>query len=160
VLLDELWLSTLLDRRGSPSLQEESPPVEEGIASTLVEPLPKPGLRTDWSQALGVPLFYGREEELARLTQWIVQDRCRVVSVLGMGGIGKSTLSVKLMHQVAEDFEVIIFRSLRDAPSCEALLDDCLQVLSPQSLSTRPSTLELRLSLLLSHLRTERILIV
>jgi alkylation response protein AidB-like acyl-CoA dehydrogenase len=41
---------------------------------------------------------------------------------------------VHLMHQVAEHFEVVIWRSLRDAPACETLLDDCLQVLAPQAL--------------------------
>jgi ABC-type branched-subunit amino acid transport system ATPase component len=80
----------------------------------------------EWGDALDVPSFYGRQPELASLEQWVVQERCRVVSVLGLGGIGKSALAVTLMHQVAERFEVVLFRSLRDAPSCEALLADCL----------------------------------
>ncbi len=46
---------------------------------------PALGPRVDWGDALDVPTFYGREGELATLTQWIVQERCRVVSVLGMG---------------------------------------------------------------------------
>jgi WD40 repeat protein len=92
---------------------------------------PGPRLRVDWGDALAVPTFYGREEELSLLARWIVQEDCRVVSVLGMGGIGKSALVVNIMHQLASHFEVVIFRSLRDAPSCDALLDDCLQVLSP-----------------------------
>ena len=37
-----------------------------------------------------------------------------------------------------EEFEVVIWRSLRDVPSCEALLDDCLQVLAPQALRDIP----------------------
>ena len=40
-------------------------------------------------------------------------------------------LAVRLMHQLAPHFEVVLWRSLRDAPSCEALLDDCLQVFAP-----------------------------
>ena len=74
------------------------------------------GPRVDWGDALAVPSFYDREEELASLSQWVVQERCRVVSVLGLGGIGKSALVVSLMHQVAQRFEVVIWRSLRDAP--------------------------------------------
>ena len=54
---------------------------------------------------------------MAHLTQWIVQERCSVVSVQGMGGIGKSALSISTMYRLAEHFEVVIFRSLRDAPS-------------------------------------------
>jgi hypothetical protein len=38
------------------------------------------------------------------------------------------------MRQFAEHFQVVLFRSLRDAPSCEALLEECLQLLAPQSL--------------------------
>src|SRR5262249_34996658 len=46
---------------------------------------------------------------------------------------GKSAFSVGSMYKLSEHFEVVIFRSLRKAPSCEALLDDCLQVLSSHS---------------------------
>ncbi len=149
------------------------------------------GPRVDWGDALAVHNFYGREKELALLSQWIVQEDCRVVSVLGMGGIGKSALTVSLIYQLSVGtvrgscpFEVVIFRSLRDAPSCEALLDDCLQVLSLQSLGqaqeggavgtvpcacpagrsgeqaqgTDPT--EQRISLLLEHLRKTRALLV
>jgi hypothetical protein len=83
-----------------------------------------------------------------------------MVSVLGLGGIGKSALAVSLMHQVAAHFQVLLWRSLRDAPSCEALLEDCLQVLAPQPLREVPASLEGRLSLLMEHLRDQRTLLV
>src|SRR5579859_1832924 len=118
-----------------------------------------PGPRLDWGDALAVPHFYGREKEQEQLSRWIVQENCHAVSVLGLGGIGKSALSVNMMHQLAEHFEVVIFRSLRDAPALEALLDDCLQVLSPQSLAPS-ATLEQRLSLLQKFLRQTRTLLV
>src|SRR5207302_2435731 len=77
-----------------------------------------------------------------------------------MGGIGKSALAVQVMHQLADQFDVVIFRSLRDAPSCEEVLDACLQVLSPEQLALVPASLERRLSLLLEQLRTSRVLLV
>jgi hypothetical protein len=81
-------------------------------------------------EALDVPTFYGREPELATLARWVVEEGCRLVSVLGMGGIGKPALAVRAMQQLAGHFDVVVFRSLRDAPSCEVLLESCLAVLA------------------------------
>ena len=82
------------------------------------------------------------------------------MSVLGMGGMGKLALVMRAMQQLAEHFAVVLFRSLRDAPACSALLDDCLSVLSPQSPGIVPQSLERRLSLLLEELRSRRVLLV
>jgi WD40 repeat protein/serine/threonine protein kinase len=150
---------------------DNNEPVSSSYTSlTLVpspQPLPVRKPRVDWGDALTVPSFYGREQEQVQLTQWVIQDHCRVASVVGMGGIGKSALVINVAHQLSEGkmsltnpFEVVIVRSLRDAPSCEALLDGCLQVLSPQPLNAMPVTLERRISLLLSCLREVRALIV
>jgi NB-ARC domain len=114
----------------------------------------------DWGEALAIPIFYGRTRELAQLTEWVVKEHCRVVSVLGMGGIVKSALVVSLMHQVAPYFEVVLWRSLRDAPDCSALLRDCLQELAPQLLSDVPPSLDGRLGLLLNFLRETHTLLV
>src|SRR5258707_10515192 len=54
----------------------------------------------------------------------------------------------------------MLFRALRDAPACSALLDDCLQVLSPEPLGIVPQSLERRLSLLLEEMRRRRVLLV
>src|SRR6266480_3005297 len=157
VLLDESWLAALLSQPPSPPAPR---PVEELRSPVPVFAPPAGGPRVDWGEALDVPSFYGREGDLATLAQWVVQERCRVVSVLGLGGIGKSALVVSLMHQVAAHFEVVLWRSLRDAPSCEELLEECLQVLAPQPLREVPSSLEGRLGLLLEFLRQERALLV
>src|SRR6266568_4593815 len=118
------------------------------------------GPRLDWDDALAETLFYGRQRELDLLSEWVIEERCRVVSVLGQGGIGKSALATQVMHRVAQDFEVVIWRSLRDVPSCEALLDSCLQVLAPQELGGISSSLESRQGLLLECLRSRRVLLV
>src|SRR2546425_5578615 len=155
MLLDESWLQGLLGTQ-RPRLALVAPgPVEQTSArdQALAQPALRP--RVDWGDALGVPTFYGREGELATLAQWVVQEHCWVVSVLGLSGIGKSALSVSAMRWLAEDFEVVIWRSLRDAPSCEALLEECLPVLAPQLLLEVPASLEGRLSLLLEHLRDQ-----
>ena len=158
VLLDELWLQALLSQQALPlvdvATEQTRDPDVMSTPSVGGEP------RVDWGDALDVPTFYGREEELDVLTRWVGEQRCRVVSVLGMGGIGKSALAVTLMHQVARQFEVVIWRSLRDAPACDVLVDDCLQVLAPQSLRDLSDSLEGRLHLLMEQFRARRVLLV
>jgi WD40 repeat protein/transcriptional regulator with XRE-family HTH domain len=148
VLLDERWLAALLpDARPIQTETRAASP----IASTQ---------RRDWGAALRVPSFYGREVELSLLTTWVVEERCRVVSVVGFGGIGKSTLVVQLMHQLADQFENVIWRSLRDVPTYEALLDDCLRVLGSKPLEALPVNLDDRQNLLLKYIRSTRTLLV
>jgi len=157
VLLDEQWLHDLLGQQETHPLVVVAQPPEP--ADTIAPPA-NPGPRIDWADALDVPTFYGRDAERALLSRWIVEDRCRVVSVLGMGGIGKSALTVTVMRAVVADFEVVIWRSLRDSPSCEALLDSCLQVLAPRALLNLPASLDARLHLLQAQLRERRVLLV
>ncbi len=83
-----------------------------------------------------------------------------MVSLLGLGGIGKSALAVSLMHRVAEHFEVVIWRSMRDLPTCEALLDDLLQVLAPPGVDEATSSFDQRLSIVLGQMRKTRTLMV
>ena len=150
VLLDEMWLAGLLNGDRIPSPVEAAPAHGQALNET----------RLDWGDALFIPAFYGRERELATLEQWIVQERCRIVSVLGMGGIGKSTLVVRSMRQLAPYFEVVIFRSLRNSPPCDALLDDVLQAHAPQSSGSVRTDLGERIRLLLNLLREQRALLV
>ncbi|HEY9663134.1 MAG TPA: hypothetical protein V6C65_32210, partial [Allocoleopsis sp.] len=68
----------------------------------------------DWGNAPDVTLFYGRTRELAQLEQWIVLGTCRLITLFGMAGIGKTALSVKLAQQVRHQFECLIWRSLKN----------------------------------------------
>ncbi len=158
VFLDEHWLHQVL-RQQTPPLVSTAP-VQHVATEQMSTPSVQSGPRVDWGDALNVPLFYGREAELTLLTQWIVEARCHVVSVLGMGGIGKSALATKVMHQVAEQFEVVIWHSLRNRPSCEVLVDDCLQVLAPQVLLDMSTSFERHMHLLMEQLRMQRVLLV
>src|SRR5258708_12307069 len=64
------------------------------------------------------------------------------------------------MHRLAEQLDVVILCSRGDAPSCEEVLEACLQVLSPERLALLTASLEQRLSLLLEDLRSWRVLLV
>jgi predicted ATPase len=82
---------------------------------------------------LAVLNLFGRAAELARLQQWLVDDRCRLVTILGMGGLGKTALAAQAARAMAGRFEVVIWRSLLNAPTLEELLPTMLETLSGTS---------------------------
>ncbi len=86
--------------------------------------------RQDWGEAIEAPTFYGRNTELEQLCSWIMNDYCRLVVILGIGGVGKTTLSIKLGQQIQDRFEVVIWRSLREAPPLDFLLPDLLRAIA------------------------------
>ncbi|PSM46860.1 hypothetical protein C7Y66_22750 [Chroococcidiopsis sp. CCALA 051] len=114
----------------------------------------------DWGEAVDVHTFYGRTQELATLQQWIVQDRCPLVALVGMGGIGKTTLSIKLAQQLQSDFKYIIWRSLRHAPPIRELLEEIIYFLSNQQEKDLPETTNGRISLLLKYFRKSPCLLI
>ena len=126
------------------------PPVAEPIATPVTEPtaksIGKPAndltadnliatpitTFVDWGEAPDVSFFYGRETESDQLRTWILTDRVQLMAVLGMGGIGKTSLVAKIAHDHQEDFEYVIWRSLRNAPPLNTLLGELVPFLSQQ----------------------------
>jgi len=119
-----------------------------------------PVLREDWGEAPDVTRFYGREQEHAELERWIIEQRCRVIAVLGMGGMGKTTFATKLAKQVKAEFASIFWRSLQNAPAPQHILKQCLQMVSNQQETSLPEALDEQISLLIHYLREQRCLLI
>ncbi|MEJ1932126.1 NB-ARC domain-containing protein [Nostoc sp. NIES-2111] len=116
----------------------------------------------DWSEAPDVSGFCGRAEELVQLRQWILQERCRLVALLGIGGIGKSTLAVKLGLQIQGEFEVVVWRSLQNAPPVEEILSNILQfsLYALRQEMVIPDSFDGKLSQLMECLSKNRCLVI
>src|SRR5262249_32168036 len=80
----------------------------------------------DWGEAPDLRGFVGREVDIQRIITWLNDDNSRIIAVLGMGGIGKTAFTVKVIQTLVEAnshrFERILWLSLRNAPPLEEIL--------------------------------------
>ncbi len=135
--------------------QETEEPVERELDRT-----PHPAQkRMDWGEAIDVSLFFGRTEELIVLKRWILEERCRLVALVGMGGIGKTALSIQLAEQMQDEFDCVIWRSLRNAPSVQDFLADLISCLSNQP-TALPRNIDGQVAQVMQYLRSSRCLLV
>ncbi|MEO0644669.1 MAG: NB-ARC domain-containing protein [Cyanobacteria bacterium J06650_10] len=117
-------------------------------------------LNQSWGEAGDVTSFYGRVEEQRCLEKWLVDDRCRLVSMLGIGGVGKTALSIKVAKQIQGEFDYVVWRSLRHAPPLAELLPEVILFLSEQQDTQIPNTASKQVEKLLTYLRQHRCLVI
>ncbi|HEY9824302.1 MAG TPA: NB-ARC domain-containing protein [Stenomitos sp.] len=124
------------------------------------QPLSVPSQIVDWGTAVEIPIFYGRDHELASLNQWLKGDLCRILTILGAGGMGKSALALRFTQQIESQFDIILWRSVKTAPLLSDLIDNLLKQMLPTPDVVLPSILSSKLERLVQTLREKRCLIV
>jgi WD40 repeat protein len=155
------------------------------LAVSEVTPALPPDRDCYWGEQIDVSSFSGREHELQQLERWLdgnsednaLQSRCRLISIVGMGGMGKTSLAAKLAQKLAsvtQNFvgdslplgtaspleNRIIWQSLRNAPPLDKILFQLIAILSRQQQTEPADTVDAQISQLIAYLRTARCLIV
>lgn len=179
--------SSILSSQSSTVRSQSTRPVPERSA-TESEPLPPDLLRLS---VIGHNLphrtkLFGRQTELARLRKWLMEDGCRLVSIFGIGGQGKTTLAATLVHELAESarssiqlgreleaapasapagvrsagFIRILWQSLLNAPPLAEVLQEWIYVLSDQAVTSLPTSVDQQFAQLLDYLRRQRCLLI
>ncbi|WP_293149202.1 MULTISPECIES: NB-ARC domain-containing protein [unclassified Microcoleus] len=131
-----------------------------GDISGNLAPAPTPQTRQNCSELPDISGFCGRREELGVLKTWISIDRCRLVAIFGMGGIGKTALCAQLAKQIQHEFDFVIWRSLSNQPSCQDLAAGLIQFICDYQGKKLPENLGDGISVLIEHLQAHRCLIV
>lgn len=89
VLMSEIFETALADKG-----QDTPEPGIPGSRQTRIEELPL--IKSD---------IYGRDEDLKKVAELLAKPGVSLITLLGAGGTGKTTLSIHLSHQVKDHFK-------------------------------------------------------
>jgi hypothetical protein len=154
---DEIWFNNLL---------AQIEPVCAVEPNVLTFPTASPDYgagftpQQDWDEAPDVQGFVGREEEQTAIMNWVLEERCNLLALLGIGGIGKTSLAVAIARRMAPQFDYVIFRSLRNAPPLDQILNSLLEFLSNHAPFDYLTSQTEKINQLVDLLRQKRCLII
>ncbi|HEY9864724.1 MAG TPA: ATP-binding protein [Candidatus Obscuribacterales bacterium] len=87
-------------------------------------------LHNDLSEMPDLGAFYDRTPELETLTTWILQEQCRLISIAGISGIGKTALTVQLVQQIKDEFESVIWCDFDSSPTLAEFQSNLIRIIS------------------------------
>ena len=132
-----------------------SPPPNQETSNTKQPETP----HQDLSEMPDLGAFYDRTPELETLTTWILQAQCRLIAITGISGIGKTSLAVKLVQQIKNQFDYIIWRTINVSHTLDEFQQELIQLFSDSEKLDSPTTKPKPLSLI-KYLQKHRCLII
>jgi NB-ARC domain len=139
-----------------PKAPQHSPPTQTSTEDNTQQ---KP--RLDLRDAPELKTFYNYPNSpLTALENSIAHQNCRLLTITGMAGTGKSAIARNLIPQIQTQFDRIIWRSLRTSPPLETTLKNIIQFICDRTDINFPANTDAQLSILIETLRENRCLIV
>ncbi|MBE9160822.1 NB-ARC domain-containing protein [Tychonema sp. LEGE 06208] len=140
--------------RYPPELPNSQPPNQETSNSTQTNTL-----HQDLSEMPELGDFYDRTSSLDTLTNWILQQNSRLITLTGISGIGKTTLAVQLVQQIKHEFEYTAWYTLDEFPTIDKFQSNLTQLFSNSQKQDSSPTNQKPLPLI-KYLQNHRCLII
>lgn len=109
----------------------------------------------DLTLAPKITHFYDRTLELQTLSHWLTAQNTRLISVLGLPGIGKTTLVKQFIDLNLQNFDVVVWKSIKLSQSLDSIITEILTRINPV-----PIQADNKLTQLFNLLREQRCLII
>ncbi len=105
------------------------------------------------------PFFFGRTTDIFCLERWVTEERKSLIGIFGLGGVGKTALTMQLVRNIQDDFSYVIWRSLRNAPDFKSFMASLIQSLT-NNRNDLPEAPDAMVSMLLECLCQSRCLLI
>ncbi len=142
------------EARHQPSTPNSHPPNQETANSKQTQTS-----HQDLSEMPELGNFFDRTPQLHTLTTWILQQKCRLITLTGISGIGKTSLAVKLVKQIKDEFEYAVWYTLDEFPTIDKFQSNLIQLFSQSENLDSSPTNQKRLPLI-KYLQNHRCLVV
>ncbi|MCL1466997.1 NB-ARC domain-containing protein [Argonema galeatum] len=109
----------------------------------------------DLTLAPKITHFYDRTLELQTLSHWLTTQNPRLISVLGLSGIGKTTLVKQFVDLNLPQFDVIIWKSIKLSNSLDTIITEIFTLINHEPVQT-----DNKLTQLFNLLRQQKCLII
>ncbi|WP_293152769.1 MULTISPECIES: NB-ARC domain-containing protein [unclassified Microcoleus] len=142
------------EARHPPNIPNSHPPNQETANSKQTRTL-----HQDLSEMPELGDFFDRTPELQTLTTWILQQRSRLITLIGISGIGKTSLAVQLVQQIKDEFECVIWCNIDASHTPDEFEHQLIEFFSHSEKLDSPASNPKRLPLI-KYLQNHRCLIV